>query len=127
MFRKSCGSLFVLSLLGGALAWGQSTTGAILGTVRDSSNAVVAGAKVAVINAGTNLRYETQTNSAGEYTAPLLPIGRYQVEVSAPGFRNYRQEGIVLQINQQARVDVALVVGQVSETVEVTADAAVIE
>ncbi len=105
----------------------QSTTGTILGTIRDSSGGLVSGAKVAVINSGTNLRFETESNQEGAYTAPLLPIGEYSVEVAAQGFRTYKQAGIRLQINQQARVDVALAVGQLTETVEVTADAAVIE
>ncbi len=117
---------FLLAFATG-LGSAQSTTGTILGSVKDSSGAVVAGAKVTVTNAGTNLRFESVTNSAGAYTAPLLPIGDYTVEVSAAGFRAHRQEGIRLQVNQQARVDIALVVGQLTETVDVRADAEVIE
>lgn len=116
-----------LSLLIATSAFGQSTTGAILGLIRDASGSVVANAKVSVINTGTNLRVETQSDAEGNYTAPLLPVGAYAVEVTAPGFRAYRQEGIRLNVNQQARVDVTLALGAVSETIEVTADAAVIE
>lgn len=105
----------------------QSTTGVILGTIRDASGSVVPNARVTVTNTGTNARQETSSNGEGGYTVPALPVGSYAVEVAATGFRPYRQEGIRLQVNQQARVDVALSVGNVNETVEVTADAAVVE
>ncbi len=118
--------LLGVALLAHALS-AQSTTGTILGTVRDSSGAIVPQAKIGVVNTGTNRRFETVTDSEGAYTAPLLGIGAYTVEVTAQGFRTYKQDGIRLSVNQQARVDVTLAVGAVSETVEVTADAAVIE
>jgi hypothetical protein len=119
-------------LLGGFLlavtaGFSQSTTGTILGVVRDASGGIVPKASVTVRNTGTNAVSETVTDEQGAYTVPLLPVGSYTVEVSAPGFRAYRQEGIRLQVNQQARVDIALAVGNVTETIEVTADAAVVE
>jgi outer membrane receptor protein involved in Fe transport len=119
--------LTLCAVVSAAHCYAQSTTGTILGVVKDASGAVVSGAKVVVTNTGTNLRFETPTSADGSYTAPLLPIGAYMLEVSAPGFRTYRQEGIRLQVNQQARVDVSLALGQLNETVEVRADAAVVE
>src|SRR5262245_12325030 len=105
----------------------QTATGSIVGTVADTSGSVVASAKVVVMNAATNAKLEVVTNSAGEYTAPLLPPGSYSVAVSTPGFRSHQQTGITLQVQQQARIDVVLQVGALTETVQVTADAAVVE
>jgi len=119
--------LTTLFLTLSAAAMAQSATGTILGSVRDSSGASVAGAKVLVTNTGTSARFETISSVEGAYIAPLLPVGEYAVEVAAQGFRTYRQEGIRLQVNQQARVDVTLEVGQLAETIDVRADAAVIE
>ncbi len=105
----------------------QSFTGAILGTVLDSTGAHVPGAIVTVINAGTNARYEVRTDAAGSYAAQLLPPGIYKVEASAAGFKKFLQDGITLQIQQQARLDITLTVGEVTESVMVSADAALLE
>ena len=116
--------------LGGMLAAtmaAQSFTGAILGTVLDSTGAHVPGATVTVINAGTNARYEVRTGAAGSYAAQLLPPGIYKVEASAAGFKKFFQDGITLQIQRQARLDITLTVGEVTESVMVSADAALLE
>jgi hypothetical protein len=105
----------------------QTSTGTIVGTITDSSGAVVANARVVVTNASTNARLEVSTNEAGGYTAPLLPPGVYSVTVSSPGFRTFEQTGIQLGVQQQARVDVVLQVGEVAESIAVTADAALVE
>lgn len=110
----------------GAL-FGQSATGTILGVIHDATGSVVPKARVVARNAGTNAVSEAVSNEEGAYTLPLLPVGSYVIEVNASGFKAYRQEGIRLQVNQQARVDVVLTVGEVTERIEVTADAAVIE
>ena len=114
-------------LLTAAAGWAQTATGTITGTVTDSSGAVVAGAKVAVTNVGTSLKVEVVTNDAGNYTAPLLPLGAYSVEVNATGFKGFTQTGIRLSVQQQARVDVVLQVGGVNESISVQGDAAVVE
>lgn len=120
--------LLVVSLLAcSTAAWPQTSTGTIIGTVTDGSGAVVANANVTVTNAGTSSKLEVTTNAEGDYTAPLLPPGDYAVAVSAPGFKAFSQTGIRVQIQQQARVDVALQVGAVSESVQVKGDAAVVE
>lgn len=105
----------------------QSITGSITGVVSDATGAVVPGADVAVLNIGTNIRSTAKTDSSGNYTVPLLPRGDYRVEVSAAGFKRFVREGIVLQVQQTARVDVQLSVGEVADSVLVTADAARLE
>ncbi len=106
---------------------GQSFTGAILGSVKDSSGSGVPGATVTIVNVGTNARTEVRSNDTGDYSAPLLQPGLYRVEASAGGFKKFLQDGITLQIQQQARVDIMLTVGDVSESVSVSADAALLE
>jgi hypothetical protein len=118
--------IFSLALAAAALS-AQTSTGTITGTVADSSGAVVAGAKVAVTNAGTNARLEVVTNESGNYTAPLLPPGSYELNVTASGFKAYTQSGIVLRVQQQGRVDVVLQVGGVNESISVQGDAAIVE
>ena len=120
-------NVLIGGLMAAALAAGQSFTGSILGTVKDSSDAVVPQARVTVVNTGTNARAEVRADSSGNYVAPLLPPGRYTVEAEAPGFKRAVREGIVLQVQQQARVDLVLAVGAVTESVVVTADAPLLE
>ena len=101
----------------------QVTTTTIYGTVTDRSGAMVPNAQVVATNTGTNLARTVVTNSDGQYILEFLPVGSYQVEVSAAGFKKFRRSGIVLEVNQSARVDAALEVGGVNETVTVTAEA----
>lgn len=116
--------IFVLSL---GIGFAQSFTGAILGTVRDASGALVPGAELTIINGGTNARRQVRSDDKGNYSAQLLQPGLYKVEAAAPGFKKYLQEGVTLQVQQQALVDITLTVGEVSESVMVTADAALLE
>ncbi len=106
---------------------GQAITGSITGTVTDATGAVVPGAGVTVVNTETNARTAVQADAGGNYTATLLPRGQYRLEVSATGFKHFVREGIVLQVQQTARIDVQLAVGEVAESVLVTADAARLE
>jgi hypothetical protein len=120
-------SWVVLLILTAAICLGQSITGSISGLVTDSSGAVIPGAQVTVVNLGTNVRSNATTDTSGNYTVPLLPRGDYRVEVTAGGFRRFVREGIVLQVQQSARVDVQLTVGELVESVVVTADATRLE
>src|SRR5262249_40270688 len=101
----------------------QVTTGTIVGTVTDPSGATVPHAQVTATNVGTALLRSIETNDQGEYRIEFLPVGEYSIEVNAPGFRKVVHKNIVLQVNQVARVDVPLMVGQTSERIEVTAAA----
>jgi hypothetical protein len=97
-------------------------TGAITGTVRDSSGAVVPGAEVKITaNAGGNDR-ATVTNSDGEYLAAGLPGGTYNLSISAKGFKTYEAKDIVLRVAQKARIDASLAVGQSTTEVIVTGE-----
>ena len=108
-------------------AWTQVASAELSGTIADSSGAAVANAKVTATNVGTNRVHETVTDPTGNYVIPLLPPGDYVVTVEAQGFNRVRQSGITLQVNQQAHVDITLQVGQVSESVEITAQAPLLE
>ena len=68
-------------------ALGQTVTGSIVGTVRDSTGAPFENAKVVIVNEGTNAEFQTTTNDSGDYTAPVLPSGNYTVKVEVTGFR----------------------------------------
>ncbi len=110
-----------------AAAFAQSFTGSILGTVHDSTGAVVPRANVVLTNTGTNTRTAVTSDENGSYIAALLPPGQYSIEVSAPGFKKFVQDGITLQVQQQARLNVALTVGEVADSIVVTADASALD
>jgi hypothetical protein len=100
----------------------QVTTGTIVGTVRDADG-VVPGATVTIreVNKATSNTY--QTDETGSYTAPFLVPGTYAVEVTVPGFNKWIRDGVVLQVNQRARVDATLEVGGLTEVTTVVASA----
>lgn len=99
----------------------QVITATLTGIVRDASGAIVAGANIRAVNVGTNLDRSTVSDSAGNYSIPALSPGEYRIESEHEGFKKAMLSGIVLQVNQQARVDIHLQLGQVSETVSVAA------
>ena len=108
-----------------SLLFAQS--GAIQGVVKDPSDAVIAGAKVTLTNLDTGLRRELATNDQGFYAAPSLPVGRYKISASKAGFSIAEVREIKLDVTQTARVDFALKTGAVTESVEVTAAAALLD
>jgi hypothetical protein len=114
-----CLCCFLLSLA--ATAWG-AVGGSISGTVKDPSGSVVPNATVIVQEINTGLISRTQTGDKGYYTLPVLPIGRYDLEVQAPGFRAYRRRGIVLDTNAALKIDASLEVGSANESVNVNDD-----
>ncbi|MBC7925707.1 MAG: carboxypeptidase regulatory-like domain-containing protein, partial [Bryobacteraceae bacterium] len=115
-----------LMLLAVAPAFSQTTTGDVLGTVRDASGAAVAEAKVTVRNLETNISRDTQSSSDGTFRVPLLPSGNYELIVEKSGFAKYIQRPITLRLNQQADVSVSMQVAGTSETISVSADAPLI-
>src|SRR5438309_606308 len=117
--------LFVFALAG-ATAWAQ-TTAQISGTVKDQSGAVLPGVEVSATQTATGAKRTTVTNETGNYVLASLPIGPYMLEASLPGFKSYVQSGIVLQLDESPIINVVLQVGQVSEQVEVQANAGLVE
>jgi hypothetical protein len=112
-------------LMSGAL-WAQ-TTAQISGTVKDASGAVLPGVEVTVTQTATGLMRTVVSNETGSYVLPNLPVGPYKLEAALAGFRTFSQTGIVLTVDANPVLNVTLQVGQVSETVEVQADAALVE
>ena len=106
--------------------WAQATA-QISGAARDQSGAVLPGVEIKVTQSETGITREAVTNETGSYVLPNLPIGPYRLEAMLPGFRTYAQTGIVLEVNSNPVINVALEVGQVSEQVEVQANAALVE
>jgi len=113
----------VLLMMAGRLFAQAGATGTILGTVTDTSGAIVANAKVTVTDTETNVDFRTVTSSAGDFNAPSLNPGHYKVTVEATGFEKYITSGIVLSVNQRLRADAQLKPGAVTETVEASAQA----
>src|SRR6516165_9506533 len=105
----------------------QRASAGIYGSVTDSQGAVVPGASVMLLHVTTNQARTTTTNQAGEYSFPLLPVGEYRVTVEQPGFKKYEQTGLLLQVNDNVKVDVRLEVGDVSTAVTVEATGAIVD
>ncbi|MBV9305825.1 MAG: TonB-dependent receptor, partial [Acidobacteriaceae bacterium] len=97
----------------------QSGTGVIFGTITDVSGSTVAAVSVTAANEATAVSTTVKSNAEGYYLLPDLPPGRYKVSAEAPGFRTMERTGIVLEVDQRARVDVAMQLGQVKEVVTV--------
>src|SRR5580704_9411034 len=110
-----------------SIASAQSTGGRIRGTVTDASGGAVVGAKVSLINEGTNITREAQTSSNGEYLFLEVPVGSYEIDVTQQGFKKYARKGIVLVVNEIASVDIPLQVGSTVDTVEVSGAPPVID
>jgi hypothetical protein len=109
-------------------AYAQTTGAAtIVGTVSDTTGAVIPGAKVVVVNKDTGFNFDGVTNSDGNYYVPYLRPGIYNVTIEAQGFKKYVRDGIELRTNDQPRIDVKLEVGNVAESVEVQASTPLLE
>ena len=117
------GSLLCLASVSG---WAQATA-EISGTVKDQTGAVLPGVEVTATQTDTGISRTAVTNETGSYVLPNLPLGPYRVEAALSGFRTYAQAGIVLQINSNPVINPVMDVGQVSETVDVQANAAQVE
>jgi hypothetical protein len=112
--------VIILCVLVSAFPVLAQVTGSITGTVRDSSGAVVPGAKVAVNNNDRGIHRNTVTNSTGDYLVEGLGEGTYTVEITAPGFKKYVAANTVIHVGQNARIDASLQVG--SQATEVTVE-----
>jgi Carboxypeptidase regulatory-like domain len=120
-------ALIGLPVLFMASAFGQSVTGKLLGTILDPSGEAVPAAQLTVTSQETGIVTKLQSDNAGNYIAPSLPPGTYTVRVEAQGFRAAVASGNAVNVAQTTRVDVMLQVGQVAESVEVKAVAALVQ
>ena len=114
-------ALFALSFVGLLSANGQVTTGTIVGTVSDSSGAPLPGVKVTITDVQKNESKEYTTDETGSYNAPFLIPGTYRVSAEKSGFKRAASADIILNVDDKARVDLTLSVGDVNEVVEVAA------
>ncbi|PYV46232.1 MAG: hypothetical protein DMG92_18530, partial [Acidobacteria bacterium] len=115
--------LLSFSMVIGGRASAQQATAQVTGKVTDSSGAIIVGADVTLRNSQTGVSRNTTSNKDGEYLFTLVPIGNYEIAVKRQSFQTYEQKGITLDINQNAKIDVALHAGASSEVVEVNANA----
>ena len=121
-------AVLLLWVVGGVMAgYSQVTTGSISGSVTDSSRAVLPGAQVVVQNEETGVSRTVQADAAGRYSAPSLGLGRYRVTATLSGFQTEIRTGIVLTVGREAVVDIQLAVGAVTQSVEVTGEASLVE
>src|SRR5262245_36880066 len=133
MMRKSIGifSARVLAAIiclsfGVTMLWAQATA-QISGSVKDQTGAVLPGVEVTATQTATGVKRSAVTDETGSYILQNLPIGPYTIEAALPGFKTYVQTGIVLQVGTNPVVNATLEVGQLTDQVEVQADAALVE
>jgi len=120
-------SLSLALLVTTQAAWSQEVTAAIVGTITDQSGAPIKGAAVVATDTERGTAWTATTNDSGSYNLPRLPVGSYSVKVSASGFDTAIHPPFTLVLNQTARVDVQMRVGQVTTSVEVTGAAPVLQ
>jgi hypothetical protein len=125
--RISVAALCMAFAVNGSIALAQTPTATVTGQARDASGAAVAGARVVARNVQTNIEREAVTSENGDYTIPLLNVGEYQVLIEKQGFKKAVQTGLILQVDQKARLDFTLQIGQVSESVEITAATSLVQ
>ncbi len=105
----------------------QVLYGTIVGNITDPSQSAVPGATVKIVNKGTTQEWSITTNEVGVFSLSTVPPGTYDVSISAPGFQTVTREGAIVAANNVVRIDVALAVGTVTETLRVQAEAAVLQ
>src|SRR6266567_1878022 len=118
---------FALAVCVCATAFGQGTTSRVLGTVQDSSGAVVPNATVKLINEGTRVTFDTKTAASGAYAFEAVQIGSYTLNVEASGFRKFSTTGNAVTIGQPTTINVKLEVGTLIDTVEVSSQAETVQ
>jgi hypothetical protein len=118
--------LLVLVFMNSEVGWSQGTA-QITGTVKDSTGAVLPGVDITATQTATGILRTAITDETGSFIISSLPVGPYRLEASLPGFRTYVRTGITLEVNASPLVNVVLEVGQITEQVEVQANAALVE
>jgi len=117
--------IFAISIV---TALGQTAgTATLVGTISDSSGAVLAGAKVTAISTTTAFTSESTTTAEGSYYLPYLAPGEYRMTVEAAGFKRYTREGIVVRTGEMPRINITMELGAVTESVSVSGAAPLLE
>ena len=117
----------VALMSGASAAWAQDVTATITGTVSDPSGAPIAGANVIAKDTDRGTIQTTQTNEAGVYNILRVPVGVYDLKVEMKGFQTSLVPSVTLVLNQTARIDVQMKVGEITQTVEVTSEAPILK
>jgi hypothetical protein len=112
-------AVLVLILTSSIIAFGQQTTGSIVGTVKDQQGALITTATVKATNVETGYSRSAPANAYGEYRIDYLPVGKYTVEANAAGFERFVQKNLALNVEQTLTVDIPLTVGAQSQTITV--------
>jgi hypothetical protein len=126
-FRLPVFLLAVVCVFCLAPVWAQKDAGSIVGTVKDQTGATVPNAKVTVTDVERGIHLETTSNDSGEYVAGPLRVGRYTITVEHPGFKKSITPAVDLDVQQRIALNVTLQVGQISESIEVTGAAPLLE
>jgi hypothetical protein len=116
-----------LAILLAPISAAQEVTAAIIGRVTDPTGGAIAGAKVTAIDTQRGTQWPTVTNGDGAYNLPRVPVGVYNIKAENQGFQSAQQSNVTLVLNQVARLDIQLQVGNVSESVEVTSAAPILQ
>src|SRR5438094_6916473 len=116
-------AIFALIALGTCLSVAQTSTATILGTVKDSTGALIPGASITVKHTESGLTRSVVSRENGGYNVPLLPVGAYEITTTMPGFKQAVRSGVNLVVGQEAVVDLTLEVGAPAEQVTVTEEA----
>ena len=119
--------ILVSLLLGATPSWAQAVYGSIVGTVTDSAGAAIPNAKVTITDIGRDVSQITSTNESGNYAQRFLIAGTYRVRVEAGGFKAFVQETVPVSVDTEIRVSARLEVGEITQTVEVTAEAGILK
>ena len=120
---RAGGRLALPFLLASLSAFSQTQTATVRGTVSDASGAVIPGAVLTLTNIDQNRPWSAESNAAGAYVFQQIPPGNYSLAVEAEGFKRHQRPSFILQVAQVAEIDVPLEVGDVTEVVEITAEA----
>ena len=126
MFYRQCLVALAMLALSCSTLYAQATA-QLVGAVTDNTGAAVPNVDVAAISIGTGTERRATTNEQGSYTIPFLAPGEYRINVQKQGFQKITRENVRLEVNQTARLDFTLTIGSVTETIEVTGAAPLIE
>src|ERR1700691_5014984 len=119
-------TLFLMEL-GATTVWGQArNTARLYGRITDQQGAAIAGASANIVQVDTGIVHTAQSNQTGEFEFSAIPVGEYSLTVQKPGFEKVDERNILLQVNDNRRVDVSLVIGEVSTTIAVEAASAAV-